>query len=113
MQYNRLERRGVMKAVHVVTGMKAEAAGPTYSVPGLCRGLVEAGVDVHVHTLRKPIDREFPFEVIEHPYNYKVLHRILPIRWAGRLLKGVVEYRKDADIVYLNGLREMPCVYPA
>ena len=102
-----------MKIIHVVTGMKAEAAGPSYSVPGLCRGLVEAGVDVRVHTLRKPQDRNFPFEVVEHPYNSKVLQRLLPIRGAGRLLKGVVEDCKDADIVCSNGLCEMPGVYPA
>lgn len=102
-----------MKIVQVVTGIKAEAAGPSYSVPGLCRGLVESGVDVRVHTLRKPIDRIFPFKVIEYPYNYKVLHRILPIRWAGRLLKGVIDDCRDADVVCSNGLWEMPCVYPA
>ena len=102
-----------MKVVHVVTGIRAESAGPSYSVPGLCRGLTDAGVSIHLHTLRKPLNREFPFEVVEHPYNYKVLHRLIPIRWAGRLLKGLVEDCKDADIVCSNGLWEMPCVYPA
>ena len=102
-----------MKVVQVVTGMRAESSGPSHSVPGLCRGLTEAGVVVHVHTLRKPIDRTFPFEVVEHPYNYKVLHKLIPIRWAGKLLTGLLQDCKDADIVCSNGLWEMPCIYPS
>ena len=40
-----------MKVIQVVPSIGKEAAGPTYSVPGLCRGLQANGVTTELHFL--------------------------------------------------------------
>ena len=40
-----------MKVEQMVPAVAEEASGPSYSVPGLCRGLAENGVDVRLHVL--------------------------------------------------------------
>ena len=40
-----------MKVEQIVPAVAEEASGASYSVPGLCRGLAENGVDVRLHVL--------------------------------------------------------------
>jgi glycosyltransferase involved in cell wall biosynthesis len=49
-----------MKVLHIVSGIDPKSGGPTRSITGLCRGLVQEGVEAHlfvaspVHELREP-----------------------------------------------------------
>ena len=57
-----------MKVVQVVSGIGWEAAGPSYSVPGLCNGLKAVGVDVCLHARMLDGIRAFTFNYVAYPY---------------------------------------------
>ena len=87
-----------------------EASGPSYSVPGLCRGLHEAGVEVSLHTLKTPITTKFhfPFPLVTYPGHPS---RFLPGN-APEMERGLELACVEADVLHTNGLWMMPMVYP-
>ena len=99
-----------MKVVQVVPTIGDESSGPSYSVPGLCRGLVENGCDVSLHFVGRITAREFPFPIHTYPVKRFPHPRI------GRspeMLKGLKEACKNADIIHNNSFWMFPNVYPA
>ena len=99
-----------MRVAVTVSGIKDESAGPSYTVPSLCRGLARRGVDVSLHFLGDAPQglRGFPL------FSYK--HSRFPLRSLGRspgMLRGLVGLISDCDIVHNNGIWMMPNVYPA
>ena len=99
-----------MKVVQVVPTIGDESSGPSYSVPGLCRGLVENGCDVSLHFGGRIPSREFPFPI--HAYQVKCF----PYPRIGRspeMLMGLKEACKEADIIHNNSFWMFPNVYPA
>jgi len=99
-----------MKVVQVVPTIGDESSGPSYSVPGLCRGLVENGCDVSLYFSGKIPAREFPFPIHACPVKRFPHPRI------GRspeMQKGLKEACKAADIIHNNSFWMFPNVYPA
>ena len=99
-----------MKVVQVVPTIGDESSGPSYSVPGLCRGLAENGCDVSLHFAGRTPTRKFPFPVL----SYSV--RRFPHPRIGRspeMLKGLQEACEEADIIHNNSFWMFPNVYPA
>ncbi len=101
-----------MRAAHVVPAIHDEASGPSYSVPRLCRALVDAGVETALHSVsvggwRPPPDR---FEMHLHPG--------LPGRLARRLLispalsRALRQEARRAQVLHNHSLWVMPNVYP-
>lgn len=97
-----------MKIIQTVSGIGMESAGPSYSVPGLCRGLNSLGVDVCLHARMRKGAKELPFKYVAYPY---LRSRILPGR-NPPMLAGLRRACIDADILHSNGLWSMPTVYP-
>ncbi len=103
-----------MKVIMTVSGIGTEAAGPSYSVPGLCRGLVASDVDVCLHTRIKKDAKPLPFKYVAYPYLRRRFHyysRFLPGR-TPCMFEGLKKACVDADILHANGLWNMPSVYP-
>lgn len=97
-----------MKVILTVSGIGMEAAGPSYSVPGLCRGLKAVGVDVCLHARMWDKARDFSFDYVAYPY---LRSRCLP--GANPLMRdGLKRACRNADILHANGLWNMPSVYP-
>lgn len=97
-----------MKVIQTVSGIGWEAAGPSYSVPGLCRGLKAVGVDVCLHARMPKGAKKFPFDYFAYPY---LRSKFLPGN-NPPMLEGLKEACKTADILHSNGLWNMPSVYP-
>ena len=97
-----------MRVIQVVSGIGMEAAGPSYSVPGLCSGLQTVGVDVCLHARMREGTRGFSFDFVAYPY---LRSRILPGTNA-TMREGLKKACQDADILHSNGLWNMPSVYP-
>ena len=98
-----------MKVVQVVSYISVESSGPSYSVPGLCRGLFANNVDVELHT-REPsngLDVDFP------------LYLYPDGRWGAFLQRspsmaiGLARACKTAQVIQANGVWMLPHVYPA
>jgi glycosyltransferase involved in cell wall biosynthesis len=98
-----------MKVVHVPS-IAAEASGPSYSIPALCRALARRDVDVDLHVLAPAPDLSEPhFTIRAHP--------ALPV--VGRL--GISPAMRQAlrsaattlDVLHNHSLWMMPNVYPA
>ena len=99
-----------MKVLQVVPTIGDESSGPSYSVPGLCRGLVENACDVSLHFARRIPAREFPFPISSYPV------KRFPHPRMGRspeMLEGLKKACEEADIIHNNSFWMFPNVYPA
>ena len=97
-----------MRVHQIVSDCLREASGPSYSVPGLCRGLIANGVSVTFHALSISRSMSFPFTVKTYPW-----HRF-PSYAFGRspeMLAGLRSASVEADIFHTNGLWMLPNVY--
>ena len=99
-----------MTIIQVVPSIGDESSGPSYSVPGLCCGLVENGCDVSLHFAGKTPARKFSFPVHAYPVKRFPHPRI---GRSSEMLKGLKEACKEADIVHNNSFWMFPNVYPA
>ena len=99
-----------MKVVQVVSGIATESSGPSYSVPGLCRGLHACGVAVELHTKNPRPERSFDFPLITYPWCSRFFKSV---GWAPRLYAGLLSAVNSTDIIHSNGLWMFPNVYPA
>ncbi len=99
-----------MKVLVTVASIQNESAGPSYTVPSLCRGLAKNDVDVQLHVLDNIPARNYEYPVIAYE------RRRFPVSTMGRspeMLKGLRNALKECDIVHNNGIWMMPNVYPA
>lgn len=97
-----------MKIIQVVPSIGKEAAGPSYSVPGLCNGLHENGVDVALHLRRLNKMPNVNYKTEEYPW-----HSYLQgIAYCPEMRKGLKNACSQVDIIHSNGLWMMPNVYP-
>ena len=97
-----------MKVEQIVPAIAEEASGPSYSVPGLCRGLAENGVDVRLHVLSPVPQLTGNFKVATYP------RHTFPHPRFGRspeMLNGLCEEGMTADILHNNSLWMFPNVY--
>lgn len=97
-----------MKVEQIVPAIAEEASGPSYSVPGLCRGLAENGVDVRLHVLSPVPQLAGNFKVATYP------RHTLPHPRFGRspeMLNGLCKEGTTADILHNNSLWMFPNVY--
>ena len=92
----------------IVPAVVAEASGPSYSVPGLCRGLLSNGIDVTMHTL-SPVPsslndlmvRTYPRHAFPHPRFGR----------SPEMLNGIYRAATGADVLHNNSLWMFPNVY--
>ena len=99
-----------MRIIQVIPSIGEESSGPSYSVPALCRGLVENCCDVSLHFVGRIPTREFSFPVHAYPVKRFPHPRI------GRspeMLEGLKEACKQTDIIHNNSFWMFPNVYPA
>jgi glycosyltransferase involved in cell wall biosynthesis len=55
-----------MRVIHVIPRINIETGGPAYSVPNLCRALVEAGAEVELHATQGIVPSGMPFHSYFH-----------------------------------------------
>ena len=99
-----------MKVLVTVPGIGKESAGPSYTVPALCKGLTRHGIDVSLHVLDNVPNVKREYKV----FSYKI-HRF-PHRALGRspeMLRALRSLLRNCDIVHSNGIWMMPAIYPA
>ena len=101
-------RRISMKVEVIVPAVAAESSGPSYSVPGLCRGLAASQVDVTLHVLSPVPKLDGDFRVSSYP------RHTFPHPRFGRspeMLKGLYESATVTDVIHNNSLWMFPNVY--
>lgn len=97
-----------MKIAQIISSISKESSGPSYSVPGLCRGLSECGCDVSLHCLDDVPARlrSAEYEIVNYPrHDFANLGNSRLMKYAMRDL--------HADIVHNNGMWMFPNVYCA
>ena len=99
-----------MRVDHIVPDIEKGSAGPAQSVPAMCNGLVDAGVDVTLHVLGSiPADGRFKFNIANYPRSS------WPIRAVGRspsMLKALKKRASAVDIIHNHSLWMCPNIYP-
>lgn len=99
----------MVKTVHVVPSIKAEASGPSYSVPKLCESLAGQGETVELHVLA-PTPGSIPQSYTIHAHQaWKVLRRfgISP-----SMHKALKDAAQTAHIIHNHSLWMLPNIYP-
>lgn len=99
-----------MKVIQVVPGISAESSGPSYSVPGLCRGLQDAGCEVSLHFTGERPRRELGCQVEAYGFS-KWPHPHL--RRSPQMRQALKKACAEAEIIHNNSLWQYPNVYPA
>ena len=99
-----------MKVLQIVPHVGEESSGPSYSVPGLCHGLAENGVETQLSFLGRVPERlkSEKYTTISYPQHDK-----FNLGWSPEMLKGLREACKSVDVIHDNSLWMMPNVYPA
>ena len=100
-----------MKVIQSIADIDLVSSGPSYAIPGICRGLMSAGVEVSLHTRRTlpPEDYHYTFPFVTYACKRSL---ILPCV-SPEMKKGLARACQTADILQSNVLWKMPCVYPA
>ena len=97
-----------MKVEIIVPAIAEEASGPSYSVPGLCRGLGDNHVDVTMHVLSPVPELTGDYRVCSYP------RHAFPHPRFGRspeMLAGLYEAAMISDVIHNNSLWMFPNVY--
>lgn len=105
-----MNRGCTMKVIQVVSSIDRVSSGPSYSVPGLARGLAANTVEVELHAGWLSQKEGFNYKVVSYPRSK------FPSKRFGRspaMLKGLKEVVKTSDIMHTNGLWMFPQIYPA
>ncbi|WP_119628167.1 glycosyltransferase [Methylocaldum marinum] len=100
-----------MKVIQVVSGIHNQAAGPSYTVPQLCKTLRQRNCQVELHTLE-------PLAVPDgrNDYNIQAYRRVeVPLlnRFgiSPEMMSGLDRAAGSADIIHNHGLWLMPNMY--
>lgn len=96
-----------MNVYQVVSGLKKESGGPSYTVRKLCEGLAKLGVNVELNTLG---------DIEEEPPGLKIVaHRhalIEKLGFSPDMKRHLLRSIKSGDVIHTHGLWMMPNVYP-
>lgn len=98
-----------MKAAIVIPYIGDKSSGPSHSIPGLCKGLHNSGVEVELHALEPLPDDDWPFAKCGHPWS------AFPCRPLGRsphMLKALRARATAVDVIHNNSLWMLPNIYP-
>ena len=99
-----------MRVLVTVASIQNESAGPSYTVPSLCRGLARNGVDVSLHVLNPVPKCERIYPVVAYEWSR---FPVLALGRSPKMLEGFRVALRGCDIVHNNGVWMMPAVYPA
>ncbi len=101
-----------MRVIQVVPSLAAESSGPSYSVPGLCKGLKSVGVDVELHVPSPVLNPEnHTFKIVQYPR--KTFFHLRGAEWSPKMKRGLFRECRNADIIHTNALWMIPNVYAA
>jgi len=101
----------MIKSIHIVPSISAEASGPSYSVPMLCEALTGQGEEVELHVLAPaPANASFQHYTI-HAHNSCPLLPRLGISPSMR--KALAKSAKTAQILHNHSLWMLPNIYPS
>lgn len=100
-----------VKVIVTVPNIEDESAGPSYTVPALCKWLERAGAEVELHTLEKLPKRPLECKVRSYPRSANSLLRYLC--WSPSMLKGFKNAAKSVDIIHVNGIWQLADIYPS
>lgn len=92
----------------IVPAIAEEASGPSYSVPGLCRGLAENGVDIALHALSPVPKLAGGYKVCTYP------RHVFPHPRFGRspeMLRGIYDVATVSDVIHNNSFWMFPNLY--
>ena len=102
------------RLIHVIASVADEAAGPSYSVPNLCRALAKQGNPVTLMSVGDRTDKvRSCCEMQTFRQNYSSLPVLGRLRFSRQLRAELRSRAKDGAILHAHGLWLMPNIYPA
>lgn len=105
-----------MRIAHVLAGVGEATAGPSHSVPALCRGLADLGADVELHSVagwRGPAREDLAFAPILHRQDQPRTPILGRLCLSSDLRRALERARPPFDVLHGHGLWLAPNLYPA
>jgi glycosyltransferase involved in cell wall biosynthesis len=105
-----------MRVAHVLAGVDEPSAGPSHSVPSLCRGLAAQGADVELHSVagwRGPPREDLAFAPARHRQDMAGLPGLGAFCISSDLRRSLLDARPAFAILHGHGLWLAPNIYPA
>ncbi|HTV26212.1 MAG TPA: glycosyltransferase [Xanthobacteraceae bacterium] len=104
-----------MRSLHVIAGLDIAHGGPSYSVPKLCGGLAQAGVDVELLSVRgadswTAIENQEPYRERRFPWDYSRVPVLRELRWSSDLARALRDTMQNTEVIHNHGLWLMPNV---
>lgn len=105
-----------MRIAHVLAGVDEPSAGPSHSVPALCRGLAVQGADVELHSVagwRGAARSDLAFRPVRHAQDFAGLPGLGALCLSSRLQRALDEAQPPFAVLHAHGLWLAPNLYPA
>lgn len=93
---------GVVKVVFTVPGIADESAGPSYTVPSLCKAVQDAGAEVSMSVIAKSEKRQYPYPVKTHQVDYFPADRVY--LYSREFARSLAQDAKEVDVIHVNGI---------
>jgi len=93
---------------HVVPYIGDDSSGPAYSVPALCKGLYERGVNVRLHTLDPVRKNDSLFMTHGYP---RIMFPYSPLGLSPAMRVSLASIAHKTDIIHNHSLWMMPNIY--
>lgn len=100
-----------MKAAVVVPSIGIESAGPSYTVPSLCRSLRDAGAEIVLYALEGTASRDWGIPIRQFKrHGISILRRL---GYSPDMFSALKAIAGKVDVIHVNGIWLLPAVYPA
>lgn len=98
-----------MRIVQTIPSLDINSGGPSYSVPALCKGLINLGLDINLATLASPIELSSSSYICNFSQD-KFLKRL---GFSSQMYRWLSQEAKNGkiDIIHTHSLWMMPNIY--
>lgn len=105
---------GIMRALHVIAGLRLIDGGPAYTVPRLCECLAAAGAQVELMSVSESAPTQSGSSGMREQrfaWDYADLPILRGLRASSGLVRGLRREAPWADVIHNHGMWLMPNVY--
>lgn len=105
-----------MRIAHVLAGVDEPSAGPSHSVPALCRAMAGQGAEVELHSVagwRGQPRADLAFPAVRHPQDFAAVPGLGALCLSSELDRTLRQADPPFAVIHTHGLWLAPNLYPA